>query len=85
MNGFATLSDRRHQMRAVEHPDAAADNGSLVLVQSPRESGSRREIVPVRLMRSQRVSKGTEVHFAQIGGRFVIDDLHGDVGRRPGP
>ena len=76
------LSDRRHQVRAVEIPDAAADDRSLVLVQGPRESGSRPEIVPVRLIRPQRVPQRTEVHFAQIGGRFEIDDLHGDVRRR---
>ena len=69
-------------MRAVEDADAAADDRALVLVQGPRESGSRSEIVPVRLVRPQRVPQSTEIHFAQIGGRFEIDDFHGDVRRR---
>ena len=77
-----TLSHRRHEVRAIENPDAAADDRSLVLVQGPRESDSRTEIVPVRLVRSQRVPQRTEIHFAQVGRRLVIDDLHWDVRRR---
>ena len=46
------LSDCRDQMRTVENADAAADDGPLVLVDRPRESGSWCEIVPIRLVRS---------------------------------